>query len=179
MLGSMASSKIRFVANPPLAVSGSAPVVGIKLLEDETMAVYESSPSGKRVITSGTQDQCRCGKPAETEIQTGWIPEANAGAGGGQYDQVWWGCHESDKASRWEDLDLDEIPEIAFELVQKRKPIEVRLRACAADDWSNEQLVGFRLDRDGEYGTGVVYFVDANGREWLYCQVYRQPVAAQ
>ena len=78
----------------------------------------------------------------------------------------------------WQDLDLDEIPELAFQLVQTRKPIEVRLRACAADDWSNEQLVGFRLDLEGEYGTGVVYFVDTNGGEWLYCQVYRQPVAA-
>lgn len=78
----------------------------------------------------------------------------------------------------WEDLDLDEIPEIAFQLVQTRKPVEVRLRDSADDDWSNEQLVGFRLG-EGPYGTGVVYFVDLNGREWLYCQVYRQPVAAQ
>lgn len=78
----------------------------------------------------------------------------------------------------WQDLDLDEIPEIAFQLIQTRKPIEVRMRACAADDWSNEQLVGFRLDLEGEYGS-VVNFVDANGRGWLYCQIYRQPVAAQ
>jgi hypothetical protein len=58
------------------------------------MAVYETSTSGKRVITSGVTDQCRCGKPAETEIQIGWIPEANAGAGGGQYEQVCWDCRD-------------------------------------------------------------------------------------
>ena len=139
------------------------------------MAIYETSPGGHRVVATGTQDQCRCGKPAETEIQIGWIPEANCGAGGGQYEQVCWGCRESDEASRWEDLDLDEIPEIAFQLVQTRQPIEVRLRDFADSEWSNEQLVGFRLDLEGPYGTGVVYFVDANGREWLYCQVYRQP----
>ena len=80
-------------------------------------------------------------------------------------------------AREWQGLDLDEIPEIAFQLAQTRKPIEVRLRACADDDWSNEQLVGFRLG-EGEYGS-VIYFIDANGREWLYCQVYRQPVGAQ
>ena len=142
------------------------------------MAIYNVGPFGQRVPTDGILDQCRCGKPAETEIQIGWIPEANCGAGGGQYEQVCWDCHESDKASRWEDLELDEIPEIAFQLVQTRKPIEVRLRNCAADDWSNEQLVGFRLDLEGEYGS-VVNFVDANGRGWLYCQVYRQPVAPE
>ena len=146
------------------------------------MAVYETSPTGQRVITSGVLDQCRCGKPAETEIQTGWIPTANAGAGGGQYEQVCWGCNDlmptiQEDNYSWQDLDLDEIPEIAFELVQTRKPVEVRLRDSADDSWSNEQLVGFRLDLEGEHR--VVYFVDANGREWLYCQVYRQPVGAQ
>ena len=66
------------------------------------MAIYETSPSGQRVITSGILDQCRCGKPADTEIQTGWIPEANAGAGGGQYDQVCSACRdESEFPKQW------------------------------------------------------------------------------
>ena len=62
------------------------------------MAMYQSTPSGKRALTDGTPGQCRCGKPAETEIQIGWIPEANAGAGGGQYEQICWDCYDEDKA---------------------------------------------------------------------------------
>lgn len=60
------------------------------------MAVYEINRCGQRVITHGTQGQCWCGKPAETEIQIGWVPEANAGAGGGQYDEVCFGCWEEE-----------------------------------------------------------------------------------
>ena len=77
----------------------------------------------------------------------------------------------------WRYLELDEIPEIALQLVQGRKPVEVRMRKSADDDWSNEQLVGFRL-AEGEYGS-VIYFIDAIGGEWLYCQDYREPVEAQ
>ena len=77
----------------------------------------------------------------------------------------------------WRYLELDEIPEIALQLVQDRKPVEVRMRNSADDDWSNEQLVGLRL-AEGEYGS-VIYFIDAIGGEWLYCQDYREPVGAQ
>ena len=69
------------------------------------MAVYEINRCGQRVITHGTQGQCWCGKPAETEIQIGWVPEANAGAGGGQYDEVCFGC--------WEEENRCECDEVA------------------------------------------------------------------
>jgi hypothetical protein len=84
-------------------------------------------------------------------------------------------CEDADEArardSHWRQVDMDEIGDLMFRIVQTRKPIEVRLRDFSDDSWSQEQLVGFRLDHDGEHR--VVYFVDANGREWLYCQVNR------
>jgi len=126
------------------------------------------------VTREGTEGQCRCGKPAETEVQIGWFSEA-AGPGRGQYEQVCFACRDADESrardSHWRQVDMDEIGDLMFELVQTRQPIEVRLRDFSGDPWSQEQLVGFRLDHDGEQ---VVYFVDANGREWLYCQVNRQ-----
>ena len=139
------------------------------------MAMYSISVDGKREIEHGTDGQCYCGKIAETEIQVGWDPKANAGAGGGQYDQVCWGCRDADEArareSHWREVNMDEIGDLMFSIVQTRQPIEVRLRDFSDDPWSQEQLVGFRLDHDGEHR--VVYFVDANGRERLYCQVNR------
>jgi hypothetical protein len=124
------------------------------------------------LIREGTEGQCRCGKPAETEIQIGWFNEAR-GPGRGQYEQVCWDCRDADEArvrdSHWREVNMDDIGDMMFEIVQTRQPIEVRLRDFFDDPWSQEQLVGFRLDHDGEHR--VVYFVDANGREWLYCQV--------
>jgi hypothetical protein len=126
-------------------------------------------------VASALWRQCRCGKIAETEIQVGWDTKANAGAGGGQYEQVCWDCRQSDEArardSHWRQVDMDEIGGLMFSIVQTRQPIEVRLRDFSDDPWSQEQLVGFRLDHNGEHR--AVYFVDANGREWLYCQVSR------
>jgi hypothetical protein len=58
------------------------------------MALYAISVDSNRVIEHGTDGQCYCGKIAETEIQVGWDPKANAGAGGGQYDQVCWDCRD-------------------------------------------------------------------------------------
>jgi hypothetical protein len=122
----------------------------------------------------GVEGQCRCGNPAETEIQIGWFDESR-GPGRGQYEQVCLDCRDADEArardSHWRQVDMDEIGDLMFAIVQTRQPIEVRLRDFSDDPWSQEQLVGFRLDHDGEHR--VVYFVDANGREWLYCQVNR------
>jgi len=127
-------------------------------------------------VASALCGQCRCGKPAETEVQVGWDAKANAGAGGGQYEQVCLDCRDADEVrvrdSHWREVDIDEVVDLMFQIVQTRQPIEVRLRDFPDDPWSQEQLVGFRLERDGEYGS-VIYFVDANGREWLYCQVNR------
>ena len=64
---------------------------------------------------------------------------------------------------------MDEIGDLMFSIVQNRQPIEVRLRDFSDGPWSQEQLIGFRLDHDGEHK--VVYFVDGNRREWLYCQI--------
>ena len=51
------------------------------------------------VTREGVEGQCRCGKPAETEIQIGWFAELK-GPGRGQYEQVCWGCRdESEKPS--------------------------------------------------------------------------------
>ena len=139
------------------------------------MALYATSVDSDRVIEHGTFGECRCGKLAEAEIQVGWDPKANAGAGVGQYDQVCSDCRDADEArardSHWREVDMDEIGDMMFRIVQARQPIEVRLRDFSDDPWSQEQLVGFRLDHDGE--NRVVYFVDANGREWLYCQINR------
>ncbi len=125
-------------------------------------------------VASARWGQCRCGKPAKTETQIGWFAEPK-GPGRGQYEQVCWACRDADEArareSHWRQVGMDEIGDLMFEIVQARQPIEVRLRDFAEDPWSQEQLVGFRLDHDGEHR--VVYFVDANGREWLYCQVNR------
>jgi len=127
-------------------------------------------------VASARWGNCRCGKPAETEVQVGWDAKANAGAGGGQYEQVCLDCRDADEVrvrdSHWREVDIDEVVDLMFQIVQTRQPIEVRLRDFPDDPWSQEQLVGFRLERDGEYGS-VIYFVDANGREWLYCQVNR------
>jgi len=126
------------------------------------------------VTREGQEGQCRCGKPAETEIQIGWFAEPK-GPGRGQYEQVCSDCRDDDEArardSYWREVDMDEIGDLMFRIVQTRQPIEVRLRDFSDDPWSQEQLVGFRLDYDGEHR--LVYFVDANKREWLYCQVNR------
>ena len=37
---------------------------------------------------------CACGKPSTTEIQTGWNPQANAGAGGGNYGAACRDCFD-------------------------------------------------------------------------------------
>lgn len=36
---------------------------------------------------------CACGRPATTQIQTGWDATANNGAGGGVYEDVCAGCY--------------------------------------------------------------------------------------
>ena len=103
----------------------------------------------------------------------GWMPS--------EYDlarddeQVCRDCRDADEArardSYWREVDMDEIGDLMFRIVQTRQPIEVRLRDFSDNPWSQEQLVGFRLDHDGEHR--VVYFIDTTGREWLYCQVNR------
>ena len=139
------------------------------------MAMYSIGVSGERVVEHGNLGKCYCGLPAQTEIQIGWDPKANCGAGGGQYEQVCSDCRDADEArardSHWREVNMDEIGDLMFQIVQARQPIEVRLRDFSDDPWSQEQLVGFRLDHDGEHR--AVYFVDANGWEWLYCQVNR------
>jgi hypothetical protein len=126
------------------------------------------------VTREGVEGQCRCGKPADAEIQIGWFTEPK-GPGRGQYEQVCRDCRDADEArasdSRWREVNMDEIGDLMFSIVQTRQPIDVRLRDFSDDPWSQEQLVGFRLDCDGEHR--AVYFVDANRREWLYCQVGR------
>lgn len=62
------------------------------------MAVYEIGVDGKRVVTEGVLGTCWCGKPAVTEEQIGWIPQANGGAGGGKYEELCNDCASSDKA---------------------------------------------------------------------------------
>lgn len=69
------------------------------------MATYEINRCGQRVITHGDWGQCGCGKPADTEVQTGWVPEANAGAGGGQYDEVCFGCCEEENRCECDSCD--------------------------------------------------------------------------
>lgn len=63
------------------------------------MAVYETNFDGKKVTTEGVAGTCWCGKPAETEIQIGWIPQANGGAGGGKYEEICSDCASADEAS--------------------------------------------------------------------------------
>ena len=50
-------------------------------------------------VRTGIEGQCRCGQPATTEVQVGWFPAANGGAGGGQYDEVCERCYEADYCS--------------------------------------------------------------------------------
>ena len=45
--------------------------------------------------------KCDCGREAVTEIQIGWNPAANCGAGGGCYEPVCAACYaETDEAKR-------------------------------------------------------------------------------
>ena len=143
------------------------------------MAMYQSTPSGKRALTDGTPGQCRCGKPAETEIQIGWIPEANAGAGGGQYEQICWPCYDEDKAAEaadpdvyWRDVKPKEIEEVAVRLIQKKQPVQARVRNFDEDPWVAVELVGVRLNYEPEQR--FVYFVDEDDNKWVFCQIHRQ-----